>query len=443
MKFQKKKFLIIRSIKESKWGSCKVITPNIIKAYETLQGPEFFIKYFDIADDVQKADAFEGTNYLSDLSDVIKTWNPTELVFADHHPPPASVLLFLKNFMPLSELPPIIFHIYGDFTFYAGPWSFLGKKLLKHPVKFIVASESQNKLLDFFIKDPSSIEQYLFPYSSETYYFDELERNAMRAKENISDVEKILLYSGRISLQKNVDMLLREFADLSETDSLLRLWIVGSFDDVGAGFMGVKTNDGYLFSKYEQILNSFPEKTIKKIKFWGYQTKNDLRMIKNASDYFISLSLYHDEDYGMSPAEAMACGLPALLTDWGGYSSFQSKKRSCSLIPVQINEFGIGMEMNSIRSFLNDKNNLKNSLRRKIDSIDFSNEFSIVGSSGKLLEIVNKPFVEFEGFKLELDQFSYEYWTPRAGEISLELTPSSENYYATVYRNYISNNHQK
>lgn len=159
----------------------------------------------------------------------------------------------------MDQLPPIVFHIYGDFTFYANEWRHLGIKLKNHPVKFIVASESQKRLMSFFSQSDTAIEKFLFPVNDKDYFFDSSERKKTREDFNVGDNEKVILYSGRVSQQKNVDILVQEFREICEmSENQVLLWIVGSFDDVGANFMGGRNFNGYYYSKIELILQAMP-----------------------------------------------------------------------------------------------------------------------------------------------------------------------------------------
>lgn len=71
---------------------------------------------------------------------------------------------------------------------------------------------------------------------------------------------------------------------------------------------------------------------------------SDLRFLQqayNGSDVFVSLSLYHDEDFGYSPLEALSCGTPVVCTNWGGYRDFKKsldKSHSVELIDVSLEE---------------------------------------------------------------------------------------------------------
>lgn len=72
------------------------------------------------------------------------------------------------------------------------------------------------------------------------------------------------------------------------------------------------------FGKARGLFQELPTSIQKRIFFKGSVPHKDLNLFYNAADLFVSLSLHHDEDFGMSVAEAMATGLPCVLTDWGG-----------------------------------------------------------------------------------------------------------------------------
>lgn len=438
----KKNILIIRSSKLSSWGSCKVISPNLQVAYENLKEKGAKITYFDIPELFLKEEFIHGHNIIESLVDLIKKENFSEIVLVDHVPNPPKILLYFEFYIEYSKLPPLVFHVYGDFTFFASDWQRLSQKLKGHPVKFIVASESQKRLMNFFSESDSTLEQFLFPVNESEYYFSEEEREQTRKKYGIKLDERVILYSGRVSLQKNVDVLVQEFQEIYKySTGKAHLWIVGSFDDIGATFMGVGTREGYLFAKINNLMETLDPGCRKNIHFFGHQGKKELRLLKNGADMFVSLSLYHDEDYGMSPAEALSCGLPSLLTDWGGYSSFANPKWDCYLMSVKLTPYGhllkVGTLLNFYKKFSVEIDNNIRERRAK----DFISEFGIIGSTPKLEAILKKPYSVFSGFKWSLGYYSNEFWSVKVWkELSKQLTPSSDTFYNEVYQHYISGN---
>jgi glycosyltransferase involved in cell wall biosynthesis len=447
------KLLIVKSAVESKWGSCKVISPNLHQLYLGL-GKPFSIEWFSLHEDLLKSELQTYDSSIDQLLQYILKSKPDRLVFVDHLPPPPKVLAYLSLLTNLKKLPPIIFHVYGDFTYFAREWSYLNEILIDHPVTFIVASSSQKKLVNTFLGQPesASVAQLCFPVNEEEYYFDSKERSKFRNEHGLSEDDRVILYSGRVSLQKNVDVLIKEFLKLKKpTAGQYHLWIAGAFDDVGADFIGYESYHGYMFSKIQSLLEGAPSAQRSRIKFWGQQGKNNLRKIKSASDLFASFSLYHDEDYGMSPAEALACGLPSVLTDWGGYSSFvdsASEKKSprwnCQLVPVELSEYGSEIVLDTFQTILKNFTPLKSS-ERLAHSRAFMDYFSISSNRKVLASILKTDPVEFKGFHWLLEQHATALnlnWSKT--KFNKFLSPKKDGYYHDIYQNYISGmSHEK
>jgi glycosyltransferase involved in cell wall biosynthesis len=434
------KLLIVRSAESSTWGSCKVISPNLQETYKLLES-NFTIIWFDIPVKYIQHEINSSSSHIIDLSLKIKKEMPDQVIFIDHLPNPAEILSKLSLIIELDQLPPLVFHIYGDFTYFSKDWLAIGPKLINHPVKFLTASNSQKNLLSYFCEDSTSIEHFCFPVDSKKYFYDPRARSKLRNDLRLGEQDIVILYSGRISLQKNVDILLKEYLKLiKNSNQSIHLWLVGGVDDLGAPFMGVETNEGYLYSKLESILAGHPKEFTSKIKFWGIQNNEQLREIKSAADLFISLSLYHDEDYGMSPAEALASGLPTLLTDWGGYSSFASKVWRCQLMPVSITEFGLQIKTSMIKEFVDTYlESYINDNDRTRWSNEFLSQFSIAANSSKLESLINSNFKAFNGFNWTLALISELYGKSSSKKtINANTGPSNKNFYYQVYQNYIS-----
>lgn len=436
------KLLIVRSAEASSWGSCKVISPNLQETYKRLP-KNFNLTWFDLPGHYIELEMSTLESPIINLSKRIMTERPDRIIFLDHSPNPAEILNKLSLIMDLDKLPAILFHIYGDFTYFSRDWLNLSPKLINHPIKFLTASLSQKKLLSHFTEDSSVVDQFCFPVNSKDYYFDPEARDRLRKEYRVGPEDIVILYSGRISLQKNVDLLIKEYLKLiTNSKHCVHLWLVGGFDDLGAPFMGVDTDEGYLFSKIESFLAPHPKTFTNKIKFWGLQTPEKLREIKSAADLFISLSLYHDEDYGMSPAEAMATGLPSLLTDWGGYSSFASTSWRCKLIPVAISEFGLQIKTSAIRDFFEGfVESYINDNDRKRWSEAFIKNFSIEDNILKLESFIKGPFNLFQGFNWQLAPCAQLYGKSDSPKtIDPSTGPSDKNFYSQIYQNYISLN---
>lgn len=440
------KLLLIKCQEESSWGSCKVISPNLHSVYNNL-GEEFQIEWFEVPQELIKGELRSRVPFIVKLKERLLAFRPDRLVFLDHLPVPANVLAHLSLHFNLRNLPPIIFHVYGDFTYFSSCWNFLNLEMKGHEIEFITASAAQLRLVHEFLEEKRGVSQLCFPVNGQEYFYDVAERLETRQASGIVEDEFVVLYSGRISLQKNVDLLIAEFMKIRrQTDKKLKLWIVGAFDDVGAEFLGYSTFQGHMFSKIQSLLSNYAEVENEDVVFWGHQPKEKLRKLKAAADYFISLSLYHDEDYGMSPAEALATGLPSLLTDWGGYSSFVGNDWDCQLVPVSITELGLEIGTAQIGKSLMAamENQKKEHSFRAARASAFMSKFSIDSNTGALEHLLKKDVAPFGGFNWLLEQYASALganWTK--SKLNKFLNPDSRSFYHKIYKNYVSASNQE
>lgn len=310
--------IIIKNQKKSSWVSCQSITHNLLKSYkQTNLSPHLEEAYLNVG--MNQLDTFR-------LAENVAKKNPSKIIFVDHKPHPYLFIAALKQVL-LGQKPELHFHIYGDFTLHAASWHKLGPLLSDFFVKFYVASHRQKLFIQQFLTPPfDHISIAPFPVDKKTFYFDPHLREEERKKHNLKDHEKIFLYTGRISLQKNILELIRTFTQYSQYESAPhKLFIAGNFDDLALPYIGKKSYPGGYFSQVQDLLEKDSYKDIKKnIIFAGQLSHDELNSYYNMADYFISLSTHNDEDYGMSPAEAANTGLPLILTDWGGYTSFKN-----------------------------------------------------------------------------------------------------------------------
>ena len=61
----------------------------------------------------------------------------------------------------------------------------------------------------------------------------------------------------------------------------------------------------------------------------------DLRKIISICNTSISLSTYHDEDYGYSLAQSLLAGHRIIISDWGGHANYFNFKE-VSIIPIKV-----------------------------------------------------------------------------------------------------------
>jgi len=153
--------------------------------------------------------------------------------------------------------------------------------------------------------------------------------------------DKIL---ARKSLRINCDtryiLSVGRFSKLYKTD-LIPLIVVFNriiknkeFDDVRLILAG-SIMDNYYFELVD-FINKIG--LSEKIVFITNFSNSDKLLIYKAADVFVSLSDHPQETFGISPIEAMACGLPLILSDWNGYKELVIDNKNGYKIPTSINK---------------------------------------------------------------------------------------------------------
>ncbi len=158
----------------------------------------------------------------------------------------------------------------------------------------------------------------LLPFAfnkSDFYPMNVTSKQALRAKLGFNPEDKILLYSGRVTLEKNVHSVLRIFSVIEKLVPNARLVIAGKCQDFPF----------WEFGAYPRNLRGSLERVIAKlwidkykVRFFGHQEKENLCGLYNIADVVINMTLHHDENFGLSQVEAMACGTPVIGSNWGG-----------------------------------------------------------------------------------------------------------------------------
>ena len=164
----------------------------------------------------------------------------------------------------------------------------------------------------------SNAQVHLLPFAIDDRLFhplDEAERHAARESFGFRPQDRIVVYAGRITLQKNIHTLLKVFSVVHSVVPDACLVLAGSIEEHGSPEFGISP---------VRLLN-----TIRKLAA-GLGIPGDrmrpmpgvpaarLRELYSIADVKVNLTLHHDENFGLSQVEAMACGTPVIGTAWGG-----------------------------------------------------------------------------------------------------------------------------
>src|ERR1044072_464756 len=155
-----------------------------------------------------------------------------------------------------------------------------------------------------------------FAFDEETFYsVNEQRRQEIRTEMGFQQDDKILLYCGLITIEKNVHPLFRIFRVLQDLVPNVHLVIAGEPLNVPFTAWGM-----YPVSVTATLLRLINDLKINKrqVHLIGRKDASQLRDLYAVADLAVNLTLHHDENFGFAQVEAMACGTPVIGTSWGG-----------------------------------------------------------------------------------------------------------------------------
>ena len=178
-----------------------------------------------------------------------------------------------------------------------------------------------------------------FAYDERVYHaVDAEERKALRGRLGLREEDRVLVYAGRITLQKNVHTLLRVFSAVQRMVPDALLLIAGPTVEHGSPEFGVEPVN---LANTVRTLIARLGIPGDRVRVYGGVAPDTLRGVYNVADAKVNMTLHHDENFGLSQVEAMACGAPVVGTAWGGLKDtivdgVSGYKVSTSVTPVGI-----------------------------------------------------------------------------------------------------------
>jgi glycosyltransferase involved in cell wall biosynthesis len=158
-------------------------------------------------------------------------------------------------------------------------------------------------------------------------------REQVRTQLNIGEDEVCFLFSGRMAFHGKANPVAFYQAIEAACQSLNRKLVCIE--------AGVYPN-AFTEKAYQQARNAFAPSA----RFIGVDGKDQLAYDNAwaAGDVFVSLSDNIQETFGITPLEAMAAGLPVIVSDWDGYKDTVRDGIDGFRIPVILPDVGLGVD---------------------------------------------------------------------------------------------------
>lgn len=238
----------------------------------------------------------------------------------------------------------IFFHVYGDLTIKLPLFFRTWEILKKFDISLVVLSNPHRKLLETIC--PDTIGKIIVrPYEAdpEAFKFSDSARDLFRKKYLLEG--QVLGYAGRICRQKGILELMEAFLKVKTPDA--KLLLTGPLSPHPFWQFDLENKDEAFVSQFTKLL-ALGKDSIFWIKNILYE---EMPGFYSAIDEFVSPSYFHDEDFGMSVSEALAVGVPCLISRWGGYLRFENNPR-VRFINLKETEQGVTLNHQSLISKL-------------------------------------------------------------------------------------------
>jgi glycosyltransferase involved in cell wall biosynthesis len=359
--------------------SCEKINQNLLSAYSQQLSP---VELVSLKDD-------DRISY--QVTREIISEKPSAISFVDHRLSPMELLRFqdFVNFLREEKIK-LLIHVYGSFIERLQEYKLVASILQGVDVTFLTGSGAQQKVVESFLMPfGSSVVTLPFPLKVEDYAFSSEARDATRQRLGFNNSDQLVLYLGRISFGKNVELALHAAQVAREKNPALKFLVAGPFDDWSLPFSRKDfASHGYSAGVFTHTMKKL-DPNGDWIRYHPPIPRDELQNIFSAADTLISLSTQRGEDFGMVVPEALSAGLPCLITAWGGYQEFKFSPL-VQYAPVILQQ-EVAVDLTSTIQWL--ETFKPNDRLASSDLVE--SHLGVTVTSERLKEILARPFVAF------------------------------------------------
>lgn len=199
------------------------------------------------------------------------------------------------------------------------------ERMLTKEADLLIAECPQDEcdLLQLYGADASKIR--MVPCGFDAREFSPMDRRQAREALGLADDEFVVLQLGRMVPRKGIDNVIRAMAHLPDSPAPARLLVVGGESADGAALCTQE------FLRLQGIARQ--SGVIERVTFTGHRRRHELRAHYAAADVFVTTPWY--EPFGITPLEAMACGIPVVASAVGGLAYTVVDGVTGYLVPAQ------------------------------------------------------------------------------------------------------------
>lgn len=167
--------------------------------------------------------------------------------------------------------------------------------------------QDEEDLIRWYDADPEKIAVVPCGFDPEELF--PIDRRTARREIGVPDESNLVFHVGRLVPRKGIDNVIRGVGRLVHEHQIpARLIIAGG---------AVDDSDPHLAAEVARLRAIVEEERVEEhVSFAGYQDRDRLKYYYSAADVFITTPWY--EPFGITPLEAMACGVPVIGSNVGG-----------------------------------------------------------------------------------------------------------------------------
>lgn len=262
----------------------------------------------------------------------------------------------------------------------------------------IIAECPQDKedMISYYAASPDKIT--IIPCGFNPHEFYPVDKLLARMVLNLETEEKIILQLGRMVPRKGVENVIRSLSCLKDKDHAVRLIIVGGAYDKPDPFLEPE------IARLQRIAEE--ENVSAKVTFAGRKNRDMLKYFYSAADLFITTPLY--EPFGITPLEAMACGVPVIGSNVGGIKYSVLDGKTGFLVPPNDPE-QLAAKIDLLLTDVKRITEMKKKALRRVNSLFTWNRVAL--SVYRVYEEVMQPHysvIENKSYKLSLIESAFE-----------------------------------